>query len=244
MAYPVKFSHNRSLITAVAACVLTVPATSGVKAEQVATTQSTAKPQPKKPPATPSSQSVGTEQPLTSVPAQPEFNFSAWTKSCFEQAGKKYCGVLSKAQVKTGQVAVAVALVESVDGTQRLLRLTLPLGVRLEPGTRIMVDEDTPTEGYYIVCLASGCVSNYEINSDFIDKLKKGQKLTIQAINPGGYPISISLPLADFAKSYDGRPTDENALADSQKKLQEELERRAEQARKKLGGQQPSSPSQ
>ena len=50
-------------------------------------------------------------------------------------------------------------------------------------------------------------------------------------------------PLGDFAKAYDGPPTDPKVFEEQQKKLQEELQRRAEEARKKLKGQQQPSPN-
>jgi hypothetical protein len=37
--------------------------------------------------------------------------------------------------------------------------------------------------------------------------MKNGQNIVVQAINMKGTPISISLPLADFAKAYDGQAT-------------------------------------
>ena len=74
--------------------------------------------------------------------------------------------------------------------------------------------------------------------NDMVDKLKKGHFLTIKAINPGGYPISVSVPLTDFAKAYDAPAADPSLVEAQQKKLEEELQRRAEEQRKKMEGQQ------
>ena len=71
-----------------------------------------------------------------------------------------------------------------------------------------------------------------------IGKMKKGQGLAVQAINSTGQPISLVLPLTDFAKAYDGPPTDPKVFEEQQKKLQDELQRRADEARKKLESQQ------
>jgi hypothetical protein len=84
-------------------------------------------------------------------------------------------------------------------------------------------------------------MADYDANVDMVGKMKKGQGLVIQAINSTGQPISLVLPLADFAKAYDGPPTDPKVFEEQQKKLQEELQRRADEARKKLEGQQPQS---
>jgi hypothetical protein len=122
--------------------------------------------------------------------------------------------------------------------------VTLPLGVRLPFGTRIIIDQGAPSQSIYLMCLV-GCISDYEAKADMVDKLKKGQTLTIQAINPGGYQIAVNVPLLDFAKAYDGPPTDQKVLIERERKLEGELEHRAEQARNKLDGQSPQAqPSQ
>jgi hypothetical protein len=84
-------------------------------------------------------------------------------------------------------------------------------------------------------------MSDYPVTDEIIASMKKGQMLTIQAINMQGTPISLPLPLADFAKAYDGPATDPKAFEDQQRKLQEELQKKAEEARKKLEGQQPTA---
>ena len=59
-----------------------------------------------------------------------------------------------------------------------------------------------------------------------------------------GQPISPQLQLKDFAKAYDGPPTDPKVFEEQQKKLQDELQKRAEEARKRLKSQQrrPAAP--
>jgi hypothetical protein len=74
--------------------------------------------------------------------------------------------------------------------------------------------------------------------------MSKGQMMVVQAINMAGSAISFPLPLTDFAKAHDGPPTDPKVFEEQQKKLQQELQKRAEEARKKLqsqGGQAPAT---
>jgi hypothetical protein len=89
-----------------------------------------------------------------------------------------------------------------------------------------------------VICFTNGCMADYETNADMIGKMKKGQGLVVQAINSTGQPISLVLPLSDFGKAYDGPPTDPKVFEEQQKKLQEELQHRADEARKKLENQQ------
>jgi len=76
--------------------------------------------------------------------------------------------------------------------------------------------------------------------------MKKGQNLVIQAINANGAALTLPLPLQEtggggFAKAFDGPPTDPKVFEETQKKLQEELMKRAEEQRKKLEGAQPNA---
>jgi hypothetical protein len=56
-----------------------------------------------------------------------------------------------------------------------------------------------------------------------------------------GQAMSPQLDLKDFAKAYDGPPTDPKVFEAQQKKLQEELQKRAEEARKRLESQPPQA---
>jgi invasion protein IalB len=179
--------------------------------------------------------------------------FSPWTKFCLKgQPGqtpppdaKEVCFTGQDARVESGQPVVAAVLIEPEGQEQhKLLRVTLPLGMQLAHGTRVIVDQNQPMTAPYVICFTNGCMADYEANAEMIGKLKKGQGLVIQAINATGQPISIVMPLNDFAKAYDGPPTDPKVFEEQQKKLQEELQRRADEARKKLESQQGAPTSQ
>jgi hypothetical protein len=83
-------------------------------------------------------------------------------------------------------------------------------------------------------------MSDYEVTPELLANMKKGQNLVVQAINSNGAPLTLPLPLAEFAKAYDGPPTDPKVFEETQKKLQEELQKRADEARKKLEATQPA----
>jgi invasion protein IalB len=177
---------------------------------------------------------------------QMQLIFSPWTKFCLKgQPGqpvdpnaKEVCFTGKDARVESGQPVAAAVIIEPQGVDKKLLRVTLPLGMQLAHGTRVIVDQNQPMTAPYVICFNNGCMADYEANADLIGKMKKGQGLVIQAINATGQPISLAMPLADFAKAYDGAPTDPKVFEEQQKKLQEELQRRADEARKKLEGQQ------
>jgi invasion protein IalB len=184
-------------------------------------------------------QGQGGQQPVQLI-------FSPWTKFCLKgQPGqapdpnaKQVCFTGKDARVESGMPVAAAVLIEPEGQERKILRITLPLGMQLAHGTRLIIDQSQPMTAPYVICFTNGCMADYEANAEMIGKLKKGQSVVLQAINSTGQPISLVMPLADFAKAYDGPPTDPKVFEEQQKKLQEELQRRADEARKKLEGQQ------
>jgi invasion protein IalB len=177
---------------------------------------------------------------------QVQLIFSPWTKFCLKgQPGqtpdpnaKQVCFTGKDARVESGQPVAAAVLIEPEGQDRKILRITLPLGMQLVHGTRVIIDQAQPMTAPYVICFTNGCMADYEANADMIGKLKKGQGLVLQAINATGQPISLVMPLGDFAKAYEGPPTDPKVFEEQQRKLQEELQRRADEARKKLESQQ------
>jgi invasion protein IalB len=178
---------------------------------------------------------------------QPQLVFSPWTKFCLkgqEAGAKQVCFTGKDGRVESGMPVVAAVLIEPENDTKKVLRVTLPLGMSIQPGTRVIVDNGQPMTGPYVICFNNGCMADYEASGELIGKLKKGQGLVIQGINGSGQPISLVVPLGDFAKAYDGPPTDPKVFEQQQQKLQEELQKRAEEAKKKIENQQQAKPSQ
>jgi invasion protein IalB len=157
---------------------------------------------------------------------QPRLIFSPWTKFCLkgqEANAKQVCFTGKDGRVESGMPVVAAVLIEPENDPKKVLRVTLPLSMSLQPGTRVIVDNGQPMTGPYVICFNNGCMADYEASGELIGKLKKGRGLVIQGINGAGQPISLVVPLQDFAKAYDGPPTDPKKFEEQQKQLQDEL---------------------
>jgi invasion protein IalB len=174
----------------------------------------------------------------------PQLIYAPWTKFCLkgqEANAKQVCFTGKDGRIESGQPVIAAVIIEPEGEPKKILRVTLPLGMQLVHGTRVIVDNNPPQQSPYVICFQNGCMSDYEATPEMIANLKKGQNLVVQAINSNGAPLTLPLPLAgEFAKAYDGPPTDPKEFENNQKKLQEELQKRAEEQRKKLEGTQPA----
>ena len=180
---------------------------------------------------------------------QPQLIFSPWVKLCNKDAdpkAKRICVTVKDGRVESGLLVVSVAIIEMDGEAKKLLRMSLPYGVALQHGTRLIVDQGTPATSPFVTCLPpvvppGGCIADYEASVDMINRMKKGQVLTVQAIHMNGQAMSPQMDLKDFAKAYDGPPTDPKVFEEQQKKLQDELQKRAEEARKRLESQPPQA---
>jgi invasion protein IalB len=184
----------------------------------------------------------GGDQQAGAQPDQPPVVYSPWTKFCGKDnaQAKEVCLTVKEARLETGQFLAGAALIEQQGEEKKLFRVTLPLGMQLPQGTRMLLDKEQPLQGRYIVCLPNGCMADFDVTNEFVGKLKKGQQLVLQGINLPGQAASYMLPLADFAKANEGPATDPKKFEEEQKKLQEELQKKAEEARKRLQASPPA----
>ena len=211
---------RRALVTALAvlsaiaffaAAVAQAPATKPKPAPKTA---------PKPPPAPPAAPAQA------AAPPQLQFITTPWVKLC-ETQPKKLCVTRSLLRTDTGAPAALAEFAEP-EGAPKILRITLPLGMLLEYGTRILIDQQQQpyATAKFVTCL-EGCITFYQVSDDLQDKLKKGQTLYIQAVNLNNAPMSFPLPLANFAKALEGPATDPKVYEEQQKKFQEELQKHA-----------------
>jgi invasion protein IalB len=194
--------------------------------------QPKAPPQQKPPEAAPPSQQQGgaTEPPLI---------WSPWAKLCGkEENAQQVCITARDGRNEAGYPLIVAALIEDDNKHQKFLRVTLPLGMLLQQPVRAEIDDGQPMNQPYILCMANGCIADFEASAELVGKMKKGQGLIVSGIHFQVGPMQVKVPLAEFAKSNEGPPVDPKAFEEQQKKLQEELQKKAEEYRKRIESQQ------
>lgn len=174
----------------------------------------------------------------TVVQVKPEPSQTAWTKVCGkdEAAKKEICYTTRDFVSDQGQPVLAVAIYDVKGDANKIVRFLMPLGLLLQPGIRFGVDTAQPTSGRYAICFPNGCFAEAQVKEDFINAMKKGTTLSVSVQNQGGREVSFAIPLADFAKGFDGPAIDPKVLEEQQKQLQDELAKRQEELRQRLGG--------
>jgi invasion protein IalB len=209
-----------------------------------------AAPKPAAPAATPAPQAQPqqqAQQPAEQGPSpMPQLIYSQWVKFCVAPGegappdpkdaaakAKQVCLTGIDGRMESGMPIVAVVAIEPPADAKKILRVTLPIGMQLQHGTRLIVDQAPPLTAPYVTCFANGCIADYELNPDTLGKFKKGKSAVVQGINYNGSAISVPVPLTEFAKAFDGPATDPKVLEERQKKLEDELKRKGEELQKK-----------
>ena len=128
------------------------------------------------PAAAPASNSV-------SQPDRVDLIYSPWTKFCLkgkEADAKNVCFTGRDGRIQSGQPVVAAVLIEPEGDPKKILRITLPLGMQMVHGTRIIIDSNSPVMKPYVICFQNGCMSDYDATPELIASLKTGQSLIVK----------------------------------------------------------------
>jgi invasion protein IalB len=136
--------------------------------------------------------------------------YAPWRKVCFkatQEAGSKMvCRTTINGRWDTGQIALRVDLIEREGDPVARLQIFVTPGSFLQPGIKLTVDQGSPVQIPYVICLTNGCVAGSVANASFIHDLETGQMLDLETVNSNVLGVTNSLPLKDFAEVHQGAP--------------------------------------
>src|SRR3981081_4154623 len=156
----------------------------------------------------PTTQSGGAEVSQRGQRMAREIKYGDWRKFCFKPAGiKMVCRTTISGTWETGQTAVRVDLIEREgDGTARL-QIFLPVGLYLQAGVKLTVDQGGPHRIPYVWCLTNACIAADLADPQAIREMESGQTLLLEVVDSNVLAITTSLPLNQFAAIHQGVPT-------------------------------------
>jgi invasion protein IalB len=135
-----------------------------------------------------------------------------WRKFCFnsqETYFRRICDTRAELRKQDdNSLLVAVDILDHEGGAKKILRVAFPLGMQLRYGTRLIVHGNDPLQGPYVVCIATGCLSDYEASSVLLESMKASQALIVQAIDQSAKPFTATLSLANFWAAHEGPPAE------------------------------------
>jgi invasion protein IalB len=136
--------------------------------------------------------------------------YTPWRKVCFkatQEAGSKMvCRTTMNGKWDTGQIAIRVDLIERDGDPVARLQIFMPPGSFLQPGIKLTVDQGSPMQIPYVICLTNGCVAGSVATASLIHDLESGQMLVLETVNSNVVGVTNSLPLKEFAEVHQGAP--------------------------------------
>ena len=152
------------------------------------------------------------EAEITTRGRQPDrpLTYAPWRKVCFkatQEAGSKMvCRTTINGRWDTNQIALRVDLIEREGDPVARLQIFVAPGSFLQPGIRLTVDQGSPMQIPYVICLTNGCVAGSVASASFIHDLETGQMLALETVNSNVLGVTNSVPLRDFAEVHQGAP--------------------------------------
>ncbi|MGY3529078.1 invasion protein IalB [Bradyrhizobium sp. USDA 4452] len=135
-----------------------------------------------------------------------DVKFGDWRKLCFTAGGAKtLCRTTITGTFGTGQTAVRVDLIEREDGSSRL-QLFLPVGMYLQAGVKLSVDQQQVHRMPYTWCLSNMCIAADIADPRLIEEMDGGKALAIDVVDTSILTVTTSVPLGGFATVRKGAP--------------------------------------
>ena len=143
-----------------------------------------------------------TPSPLaTPGPAQP-----GWVARCSSPSrdAPLECAMEQSAVLtKTGQLVALVNIRVPGDTRSPIALVQLPLGLNLQTGAKLQVDEGKSIDLPVQTCENRGCYASVPISPDMLNAMRSGKQLKVLFQDMAKETIAIPLSLADFTAAYD-----------------------------------------
>jgi invasion protein IalB len=131
--------------------------------------------------------------------------FQAWQIQCETPAGSpvELCALVQNvAAVDRPNVELRVTIVKTLDGGAHILRVAVPLGVLLDGGLGLRIDDTDIGTADFARCLPSGCYVEMIMDQDLVNTLSSGQTAWFVIFQTPDEGIGIPIELPGFAEGF------------------------------------------
>ena len=179
--------------------------------------------------------SVGVAAAFMPATASAQGANQGWFKTCTKQEDNDVCIVQNVVTAPTGQLLTAVGLINVTGKVNRMImQVTVPTARLIQPGINLQVDGGQAQRLEYAICMPETCVAEALLTDAMVASFKKGGELVLTSVNYQRTPNPLKITLEGFTQAYDGDPIAQSELQERQRLLQEEMAKKADEARKKL----------
>ena len=136
-----------------------------------------------------------------------EIKYGDWQKVCFKIPGTTaVCRTSIAGTFDTVQSALRADLIEREGEGKARLQLFLPVGLYLQAGVKLSVDQGKTYQVPYIWCMTNTCIAGNPADPQLVRDMEKGQKLSLEVVDSSVQSIKTEIPLSQFAAARKGAP--------------------------------------
>jgi invasion protein IalB len=136
-----------------------------------------------------------------------DIKYGDWTKFCSRTPGTGLvCRTTISGTWDTGQSAVRADLIERQGDSEARLQLFLPVGLYLQAGVKLSVDQGASYQIPYVWCLTNVCIAARAADPKLVQEMEQGKTLQVELVDSNVLTISTVLPLDHFATVHKGAP--------------------------------------
>ena len=158
-----------------------------------------------------------------------------WVKICSKIGETDICNVKYDIITPQGQLVTGVNLLQSKGKTnRRIFQVAVPSGRYIPEGIKVQIDNGKVNTLPYSLCLPDRCLAEIQLSEGLVKALKGGGGLSLTSTNFRAQKNPVKVTLSGFTAAFDGPPLKRNEVQDRQKKLEEELKRKAKETADKL----------
>jgi invasion protein IalB len=137
-----------------------------------------------------------------------DIKYGDWQKFCFKPGGANaVCRTTINGTFETGQMAARIDLIEREGENTPRLQLFLPVGVYLQAGANLTVDQGRAYQVPYVWCLTNACIAADVADASLLKDMETGQKLLLRIVDTSMLTVTTEIPLKDFANTHSNAPT-------------------------------------
>ena len=137
-----------------------------------------------------------------------EIKYGDWQKFCFKTTGtKQVCRTSISGNFDTGQSAIRADVIEREGEGKARLQIFVPVGMYLQAGVKLIVDQGKPHPIPYVWCLTNTCIASDVADVVLIRDMERGQKLQLEVVDSSVQSVRTTLPLDRFASVRRSAPT-------------------------------------
>lgn len=168
-----------------------------------------------------------------------------WQKVCSKVGKNDICNVQYNVLSNQGQLITAVNLLTSKgEINRRIFQVAVPTGRFIPDGIKMKIDNGKESTLPYSICLPDRCIAEAGLNDALVTALKGGGEIQLTSTNFRSQKNPVNITLSGFTAAHDGPPLKRDELESRQKKIEEELKRKAEETAKRLKEAQDKAKSQ